>query len=70
MEKLKFNLPAVFTIGPEDTQEALEKYAILLTGGPEAAKRPGAVSSEGSHIQKIVKGVIEGETRSIISTSK
>ena len=33
VEKLKFSLPAVFTIGPDDTLEALTKYAVLLTGG-------------------------------------
>ena len=74
IEKLKFSLPAVFTIGPADSPAALEKYAVLLTG--ESDGRPtqnaskGAVSvAEGrSHVQDIVKGIIEGETRSIVST--
>ncbi|KAK1917823.1 hypothetical protein P3342_000540 [Pyrenophora teres f. teres] len=74
IEKLKFSLPAVFTIGPADNPDALEKYAVLLTG--ESDGRPtqtvakGVVSvGEGrSHVQDIVKGIIEGETRSIVST--
>src|ERR1700753_1675967 len=32
IEKLNFSLPAVFTIGPDDNQESLTKYAVLLTG--------------------------------------
>ncbi|KAH7091218.1 hypothetical protein FB567DRAFT_436737 [Paraphoma chrysanthemicola] len=74
IEKLKFALPAVFTIGPADSMEALEKYAVLLTG--ESDGRPPAAASKGavtvaagrSHVQDIVKGIIEGETRSIVST--
>lgn len=61
----------------------MEKYAVLLTGSSdgavEAAKK-GAVSKDAtssksravttsrSHVQDIVKGIIEGETRSIVST--
>ncbi|PVI07521.1 hypothetical protein DM02DRAFT_714575 [Periconia macrospinosa] len=74
VEKLKFSLPAVFTIGPADTREALEKYAVLLTG--ESDGRPTAPANKGAvtvaagrnHVQDIVKGIIEGETRSIVST--
>ncbi|KAF1963450.1 hypothetical protein CC80DRAFT_486834 [Byssothecium circinans] len=73
VEKLKFSLPAVFTIGPADTPEALEKYAVLLTGEsdgrPTAPAAKGAVAvASGSHVSDIVKGIIEGETRSIVST--
>jgi flotillin len=74
VEKLKFSLPAVFTIGPADTLEALEKYAVLLTGESDGrATQPvskGAVSVAAgrNHVQDIVKGIIEGETRSIVST--
>ncbi|KAF2819811.1 hypothetical protein CC86DRAFT_398472 [Ophiobolus disseminans] len=57
IEKLQFALPAVFTIGPADSMEALEKYAVLLTG--ESDDRPPAAAS---------KGAITGETRSIVST--
>ncbi|KAF9696546.1 hypothetical protein EKO04_005481 [Ascochyta lentis] len=76
IEKLKFSLPAVFTIGPADDMNSLEKYAVLLTGEsdgrPTANANKGVVAvagSEGrSHVQDIVKGIIEGETRSIVST--
>ncbi|KAI9753976.1 MAG: hypothetical protein M4579_004906 [Chaenotheca gracillima] len=76
IEKLQFALPAVFTIGPEDTLPALRKYAALLTGdghGTSIAKDHGkgkdhviAPTSNG-HVQDIVKGIIEGETRVIVS---
>lgn len=76
IEKLKFALPAVFTIGPADDMASLEKYAVLLTG--ESDGRPTALASKGTvsvagaegrnHVQDIVKGIIEGETRSIVST--
>lgn len=74
IEKLKFSLPAVFTIGPANNREALERYAVLLTG--ESDGRPTQNASKGvvtvgqgrSHVQDIVKGIIEGETRSIVST--
>ena len=36
VEKLNFSLPAVFTIGPDDTEPALIKYAVLLTGDGDA----------------------------------
>ncbi|KAH7390593.1 hypothetical protein BKA66DRAFT_510662 [Pyrenochaeta sp. MPI-SDFR-AT-0127] len=74
IEKLKFSLPAVFTIGPSDSLEALEKYAVLLTGESDgrptqtAAKGAVTVGEGRSHVQDIVKGIIEGETRSIVST--
>ena len=76
IEKLKFSLPAVFTIGPADDMVSLEKYAVLLTGEsdgrPTAGASKGTVSVGGSegrnHVQDIVKGIIEGETRSIVST--
>lgn len=38
IEKLKFSLPAVFTIGPDDDEAALTKYAVLLTGQDERSK--------------------------------
>lgn len=67
-EKLKFSLPAVFTIGPKDDLDALAKYAVLLTGNSEGQVARGTVSTGRSHVQEIVKGIIEGETRSIVST--
>lgn len=72
VEKLKFSLPAVFTIGPDDTVENLQKYAALLTGEADGAATkaagPVAVGQGRNHVQDIVKGIIEGETRSIVST--
>ncbi|PNS14292.1 hypothetical protein CAC42_6805 [Sphaceloma murrayae] len=75
-EKLKFSLPAVFTIGPRDSIEDLEKYAVLLTGDsdgvvPTSPAKHGhfsTVATGRNHVQDIVKGIIEGETRSIVST--
>ena len=66
IEKLQLLLPAVFTIGPEDTPDALAKYAKILTGGVMTPKA-GTTPSGRSHVQDIVKGIIEGETRVIVS---
>ena len=73
-EKLKFSLPAVFTIGPkEDDVDSMRRYATLLTGESDGAPAArGAVprdivSTGRNHVQDIVKGIIEGETRSIVS---
>lgn len=63
IEKLQFALPAVFTIGPDDEPESLKNYAKILTGKGDATT--GATGR--SHVQDIVKGIIEGETRSIVS---
>lgn len=74
VEKLKFSLPAVFTIGPDDKVESLMKYAVLLTGSdnggaaPQATSGTVAVGQGRGHVQDIVRGIIEGETRSIVST--
>ena len=65
IEKLQFSLPAVFTIGPDDRPEALRKYAKILTGHKSTSKTPTATGR--SHVQDIVKGIIEGETRVIVS---
>ncbi|KAI8900297.1 hypothetical protein BC833DRAFT_618685 [Globomyces pollinis-pini] len=56
IEKLEFTLPAVFTIGPEDTPESIMKYARLL-----AANDAHSIH----HIQELVTGIVEGETRVI-----
>ena len=58
----RFSLPAVFTIGPDDHPKALRKYALLLTEGGQATTSHGR-----NHVQNIVKGIIEGETRVIVS---
>lgn len=63
IEKLQFALPAVFTIGPDDEPESLKNYAKILTGKGDTTT--GATGR--SHVQDIVKGIIEGETRSIVS---
>ncbi|KAI9768818.1 MAG: hypothetical protein M1840_004632 [Geoglossum simile] len=71
IEKLQFSLPAVFTIGPDDNKAALEKYAVLLTGSGDGTATPAkggkAAGTGRSHVQDIVKGIIEGETRVIVS---
>ena len=68
IEKLQFSLPAVFTIGPEDQMEALCKYAKILTGrGATNKARNEATPTGRNHVQDIVKGIIEGETRVIVS---
>ena len=58
MEKLQFSLPAVFTIGADNEMEALKDYARLLAEN----------SDDKTNVQKIVKGIIEGETRVIVSS--
>ena len=74
IEKLQFALPAVFTIGPDNKPEALKKYALLLSGNPDgtssASSKPNQTiaPTQRSHVQDIVKGIIEGETRVIVSS--
>jgi flotillin len=63
-------VPAVFTIGPHDDKSSLEKYAVLLTGdsdGQVSQKGARTIATGRNHVQDIVKGIIEGETRSIVS---
>ena len=63
-------VPAVFTIGPHDDKASLEKYAVLLTGdsdGQVSARGSAMIATGRNHVQDIVKGIIEGETRSIVS---
>ncbi|KEF63326.1 flotillin [Exophiala aquamarina CBS 119918] len=75
IEKLQFALPAVFTIGPDNKPEALKKYALLLSGNPDgtpgnSTRKAGEVivPTQRGHVQDIVKGIIEGETRVIVSS--
>ena len=63
MEKLQFALPAVFTIGPDNEMAALKKYALLLSGENRNVEQ----SRTRNHVLDIVKGIIEGETRVIVS---
>jgi flotillin len=51
-EKLKFNLTAVFTIGPKDEPKALEKYAKILA----------TTEKNTDHVKDLVS-IIKGETR-------
>jgi flotillin len=82
-EKLQFLLPVVFTVGPdvsqrgghsprtdhhgesttEDQGDALVKYAMLLAEGESKQGDNGK-----AHIENIVKGIIEGETRVLVSS--
>ena len=55
-EKLQFSLPAVFTIGPDDTPDSLRKYAKILTGRDAASSKRQAATGR-SHVQDIVKGI-------------
>lgn len=50
--------------------DALRRFALLLSGNPEGhdAKKEGLSPSKRNHVQDIVKGVIEGETRVIVSS--
>lgn len=71
IEKLQFVLPAVFTIGPDNVQDSLKKYALLLSGNPDGSttsKAKTMAPTQRSHVQDIVKGIIEGETRVIVSS--
>nr|XP_043612448.1 flotillin-like protein 3 [Erigeron canadensis] len=53
-EKLPFVLPAVFTIGPRaEDDESLQKYAKLISPHDKLS----------DHVNELVKGIIEGETR-------
>lgn len=53
-EKLPFLLPAVFTIGPRiDDPESLFKYAKLISPYDKLS----------NHVNELVQGIIEGETR-------
>jgi flotillin len=74
IEKLQFALPAVFTIGPDNAPDALKKYALLLSGAADGGKSHPSTQNgvlqptHRTHVQDIVKGIIEGETRVIVSS--
>ena len=63
----QFSLPAVITIGPEDQPDSLIKYARILTESTRDGSKSRAIPTGKSHVQNIVKGIIEGETRVIVS---
>jgi len=50
-QRIPFNLPSVWTIGPKDDEASLEKYVKLIMEKGEAG------------IKETVEGVIQGETR-------
>ena len=56
----------MFTIGPDDEPNSLKNYAKILTGKGDAHHSAPTATGR-SHVQDIVKGIIEGETRSIVS---
>jgi flotillin len=58
-EKLPFVLPAVFTIGPRvDDYESLLKYAKLISPHDKLS----------NHVNELVQGIIEGETRVLVAS--
>ena len=50
---------------PEDRGDALTKYAMLLAEGEQNKKN---LLTRAQHIDNIVKGIIEGETRVLVSS--
>lgn len=66
-EKLQFKLPSVFTIGADDQPDSLIKYARILTETTQDGSKRCTMPKNGSHVQDIVRGIIEGETRVIVS---
>ena len=57
----------MFTIGPDDSHDSLMKYAKILTGRTDKGSTRQAMMTGRDHVQEIVKGIIEGETRVIVS---
>ena len=51
LEKIAFNMPTVFTIGPDDSYESLKKYAKFFQ------------STQSHSIEEIVCGIVKGEAR-------
>ncbi len=52
-EKMEFNFPAVFTIGPKNDPESLTKYARFL------------LVQSAEDTDALIRGIIEGETRTL-----
>ena len=63
-QKMEFALPGVFTIGPKDDPKSLEKYAKYLMTAVVHINKDG---QKEHNIDTLVKGIIEGETRSVAS---
>ena len=67
-QKMEFILPGVFTIGPKNDEESLQKYSrYLLSAGDEPNNGSDDESTpppqNGRIMDDLVKGIIEGETR-------
>ncbi|TQV94364.1 hypothetical protein V2A60_002603 [Cordyceps javanica] len=52
----------------EDRGDALTKYAMLLSQGDDGKDASGARDDRRRHVANIVKGIIEGETRVLVSS--
>lgn len=52
-EKMEFNFPAVFTIGPKNDSESLTKFSRYL------------LNQDSEETNGLIRGIIEGETRSL-----
>ncbi len=52
-EKMEFNFPAVFTIGPKNNSESLTSFSRYLLG------------QNNDEVNDLIRGIIEGETRSM-----
>ena len=52
-EKMEFNFPAIFTIGPQNNPEALTKFARYL------------LNQDIDQTNHLIRGIIEGETRTM-----
>jgi flotillin len=52
-EKMEFNFPAVFTIGPKNNPESLTSFSRYLLG------------QDNDEVNDLIRGIIEGETRSM-----
>ncbi|CZS96075.1 hypothetical protein WAI453_009735 [Rhynchosporium graminicola] len=53
---------------PEDHGDALMKYAMLLADAESTKKKSGGAQAPKEHLQNIIKGIIEGETRVLVSS--
>ena len=52
-EKMEFNFPAVFTIGPKNSQDSLTNFSRYL------------LNQEEEEVNNLIRGIIEGETRTM-----
>lgn len=60
-QKMEFILPGVFTIGPRDDFDSIQRYCKYLLEASN--KDPRADNIDLSRLDEFVKGIIEGETR-------